>query len=168
MSVDSAENNVSSGWGQNTSTSSYVNNGTNQWLVNNTSDKVCGSWAQAVSGDSSNSQSSNNQIQNQSMTSSKLNTSTQSDLMPDNGSQTNQTSVSSHFNFDELNPNDLYSTKWGKSVINHDNAWDLVDLSPSSANNQNSTLASSNSAAGFKNSAIDQQTRNNNGTGMLI
>lgn len=162
MSVDSAENsNVSSGWGQNTSTS-YDNIGTNQWLVNNGESKVCGSWAQAVSGDTCTSSSSTTNSNIPNNQTNKLNSSNQSDLIDENGSQTNQNLlVSSHFNFDNLN-----HTKWGKSVINHDNnAWDLVDLSPSSANHAENSNSAGNSATGFK-SALDQQIRNNNGTGM--
>ena len=115
MSVtDAADNNASnSGWGQNNTNwenSSNGTNGTNQWLVNvNTNDKaVCGSWAQAVSGDSSSSLTNNNNIPN-----NNANKSNQNDLIDENGSQNNQ-NIASHFDFDDLN--DLYSTKWGKSV----------------------------------------------------
>lgn len=114
MSVtDSADN---KGWGQNSNWESN-SNGTNQWLVNNNNqwlvnnsnnDKVCvGSWAQAVSGGDSSS-SSNSNIPNNKLSSN------QNELIEENGSQNNQNITSSHFNFDDLN--DLYSTKWGKSV----------------------------------------------------
>jgi len=155
MSVDSAENNVSSAWGHTSTSTSNYDNGTNQWLVNS-SEKVCGSWAQAVSGNgdsSTNSNIPNNQT-------NKLNSSNQSDhnLIDDNGSQTNQNLVlSSHFNFDDLNSNDLYSTKWGKSVIDHDNAWGQDDLSPSS-----------NSANNANRSSFDSHIANNNGTELWI
>lgn len=101
MSVDSADNtnnnNSSSCWGQQNS---------NQWLVDQAdqTNKVCGSWAQAVSGDllSANSNIPNN---------SKLNVNQNELLSDENGSQNNI--IPSNFNYDEL-----YDLKWGKTVSN--------------------------------------------------
>lgn len=186
MSVDSAENNVSN-WGQTNASTNY-DNGTNQWLVNtSTNDKTCSSWAQvaqAVSGDLANQQSTSNNtnsiIPNNLTTKQQqqISTSNQNqELIDETGSQQvthHQNLLQSQFNFDHLNPNDelLYNSKWGKSVINHDNAWDHLenDLSPSSANIDQSTITSSitnqsnSSQSGFKTSTIEQQIRNNNGT----
>ena len=171
MSVtDAAETNASSngGWGSQ-STSSWDNstNGANQWLVNSAGDKVvCGSWAQAVSGDQSASSSAaaavsasqdrTQQISN--LPNNKSISSTQSDLIEENGSQINQHIASSQF--DDLS-DELYSTRWGSSVINHDNGWDLN--SPSSANTSHSQHAhGANAAGGFK--PLDAASLSNLGT----
>lgn len=184
MSVtDAAETNASSNgaWGsQNTSGwDSSSTNGANQWLVNSAGDKLaCGSWAQAVSGSDQSasaaaaaaaaaSASAVNQQSSSSNSSNipnnnKLNSSSQSDLLEENGSQLNQHVASSQF--DDLS-DELYSTRWGSSVINHDNGWDLN--SPSSANNANNSSNASHSQtqggpAGFK--PLDQASLSNLGT----
>lgn len=165
MSVtDAAETNASSngGWGQSaTSAWDSGSTGANQWLVN--SDKVCGSWAQAVSGGDQSSSSasaaaasSSGSAASNPQMSSNIPNNKQSigEPIEENGSQINQQIVSSHF--DELT-DELYSTRWGSSVINHDNGWDLN--SPSSANNSH---GGANTAGGFK--PLDPASLSNLGT----
>ena len=163
MSVtDAAETNASSNgvWAsQSASSWDASTNGANQWLVNSAGDKVCGSWAQAVSGGDQSASaaaaaaSATNQISN--IPNTKLISSTQSDLVEENGSQINQHIASSQF--DDLS-DELYSTRWGSSVINHDNSWDLN--SPSSANSHPNN--GSQAAGGFK--PLDQAQLSNLGT----